>query len=319
MQRPTFKLQLAFVLCATALLAPLLTLTARQSEQATLRGIISARDTGAPLAAEIGLAIHTRRDIVFKHARADESGAFEVVDLPVGELDLSTKRDGYAVEHAALTLSDSEAQSIELRLVKAKLVRGFITDQQQQPLAEAQVKVLYAQHETAQRAIANTYQWETGDARSNEQGRFELEVHPEREFVLEAARIGWLSEISAPTRIAPDEAPHTIQLRLAKGVSLTGAARDQFGNPLPGAQVQLSDAEERPALSRFLPFELLQQSRQFAVADAAGVFHFDNTRPARKLLLVRHPKYAPTQQTLMLTSGQAESTTCVVLQRNDER
>jgi protocatechuate 3,4-dioxygenase beta subunit len=317
MQQPTFKLKLTLLLCTIALLVPFL--TARQAEQATLRGRISERDTDAPLAAEIGLAIHTRQGIVFKHARADESGAFEVTGLPAGEFHLSTKRDGYAVERAALTLSDNESQSVEFRLVKAKLVRGFISDQHQQPLADARLRVLYAQDATAKYAIANTYQWETGDARSDEQGHFELEVHPEREFVIEAAREGWLSEISAPARLTPDETDKTIQLRLTKGISLSGEARDQFGNPLPGAQVQLSDADERPELSRFLPFELLQQSHQFAVADAAGAFRFDNVRPARKLLLVRHSKHAPAQQTLVLSDGQAELTTRVVLNRNDER
>ncbi len=319
MQKPTFKLKLTLLLCTIALFLPLLTLTARLAEQATLRGKISERDTGAPLAAEIGLAINTRRGIVFKHARADESGAFEVTGLSAGEFHLSTKHDGYAVERAALTLSDGETQSVEFRLVKAKLVRGFISDQHQQLLTDARLRVLYAQDTTAKHAIANTYQWETGDARSDEQGRFELEAHPEREFVIEAAREGWLSEVSAPTRFSPDEANKTIQLRLAKGVSLSGEARDQFGNPLPGAQVQLSDEDDRPELSRFLPFELLQQSRRFVVADATGAFRFDNLRPARKLLLVRHSKHAPAQQTLVLSDGQVESTTRVVLQRNDER
>jgi hypothetical protein len=319
MQSPTFKLKLAFLLCAVALLAPLVTLTARQTEQATLRGKISARDTGAPLAAEIGLALQTRRGLIFKHARADETGAFEVTGLPAGEVHLSTKYDGYAVEHAALKLTDGETQSAEFHLVKAKLVRGLITDEKQQPLADVSVKVFYAQDTKAKQAVFNTYQWETGDARSDEQGRFELEAHPEREFIIEAAREGWLSEISAPTRFATEEPSKTIQLRLAKGVRLTGEARDQFGNPLPGAQVQLSDAKESPELSRYLPFELLQQSRRFTVADAAGAFYFDNVRPARKLLLIRHSKHAPTQQTLSLDANQTEFTTRVVLQRNDER
>lgn len=319
MQSPTFKLKLALLLCAVALLAPLATLTARQTEQATLRGKISARDTGAPLAAEIGLALQTRRGLVFKHARADATGAFEVTGLPAGELHLSTKHDGYAVEHATLRLAEGDDQSVELHPVKAKTVRGVITDEQQQPLADAHVKVFYAQDTPAQQAVFNTYQWETGDARSDEQGRFELEAHPEREFVIEAAREGWLSEVSVPTRFASEEAGKTMQLRLAKGVRLTGEARDQFGNPLPGAQVQLSDAEERPELSRFLPFELLQQSRRFTVADAAGAFHFDNVRPARKLLLVRHSKHAPAQQTLALDVNQTEFTTRVVLLRNNER
>lgn len=319
MQQPNFKFALTALLCAVALLIPLASLTARQTEQATLRGKISERDTGAPLAAEIGLAIHTRQGIVFKHARADEAGVFEVAGLPTGEYHLSTKHEGYAVEHAGFALADSETRNIEFRLVKAKLVHGFITDQHQQPLAAARVKVLYANDETAKQSITNNYQWETGDARSDEQGRFELEAHPEREFVIEAAHDGWLSEVSTPARFTPDEATKTIQLRLAKGVRLTGEARDQFGNPLPGAHVQLRDADDKPELSRFLPFESLQQSRLFAVTDAAGVFHFDNVRPARKLLLVTHSKHAPHQQPLVLPASQAEFTTRVVLQRNDEQ
>src|SRR5262249_43187809 len=178
------------------------------------------------------------------------------------------------VEHATFRLADGETQDLELRLVKAKLVRGFVTDQHQQPLADARVKVLYAQAETATQTIANSYQWETGDARSDEQGRFELEVHPEREFVIEAAHEGWLSEVSPPTRFTSEDLTKTIQLRLAKGARLSGEARDQFGDPLPGAQAQLSEADERPELHRFLPFELLAQSRQFAVADAAGGVYF---------------------------------------------
>ena len=314
-----FKFALTMLLCAAALLVPLFSLTARQTEQATLHGKISARDTGAPLAAEIGLAIYTRQGLIFKHARADEAGAFELTGLPPGEFDLSTKHDDYAVEHAAFTLADGESQSVELRLVKARFVRGLITDEHQQPLADAHVKVFYAHEQTTKRAIANTYQWETDDARSDEQGRFELQAHPAREFVIVAAHAGWLSEASAPARFAPDEAAKTLQLRLAKGVSVTGEARDQFGQPLPGAQVQLSDADDRPELSRFLPFEILEQSRQFAVAAATGVFRFDHVRPARKLLLVTHPKHAPNRQTLTLGASQAEFTTRIVLQRNDER
>lgn len=300
MPRPKFIL--ASLLCALALGLPLVPLTARQAETAGLTGRIVDRETGAPLAAELGLAIRTRQGVIFKHARADEAGQFTLTDLPSGAFDLSTKHDGYAVEHAALTLGEQESQALEFRLVKSRLVRGFINDIHQQPLTGARVKVHYALADAGKRAFTNNYQWETGDARTDEQGRFELEVHPAREFVIEASHPEFLSEVTAP--LHSNAAAPGLSLRLSKGITLTGETRDQAGNALANAQVELSDADERPDLQRFLPFEVLQQRHQFTVSQSDGSFRLDRVRPARKVLLVTHPQHAPQQHALELTTQQ---------------
>ncbi|MBI1762581.1 MAG: carboxypeptidase regulatory-like domain-containing protein [Acidobacteria bacterium] len=302
MLSPKLKFTLAALLCALALLLPLVSLTARQAETAQLMGRIVDRDTGAPLAAELGIAIRTRQGVIFKHARADEAGQFMLADLLSGAVDLSTKHDGYAVEHAALTLGEQETQTLEFQLLKSKIVRGFISDEHQQPLADVHVKTHYAAADAGKQAFANSYQWETGDARTDAQGRFEVEVHPNREFIIEAIHPEFLSEVSAPLQFHP--AAPTVTLRLSKGVTLTGEARDQTGNALANAQVELSDADERPALQRFLPFEVLQQRHQFTVSQADGTFRFEHVRPSRKLLLVTHAQHAPQQQTLELTAQQ---------------
>ena len=299
---PTPKFILTGLLCALVLGLPLVSLTARQAETARLTGRISDRETGAPLAAELGLAIRTRQGVIFKHARADETGQFTLTDLPNGTFDLSTKHDGYAVEHAVLTLGERESQTLEFHLVKSRIVRGFITDTHQQPLAGVRVKAHYAVADAGKHAFTNSYQWETGDARTDEQGRFELDVHPTRAFIIEASHPEFLSEISAPLQFGTAFAD--IALRLSKGVTLTGETRHQAGNALANAQVELSDADERPDLQRFLPFETLQQRHQFAISNAAGGFRFDRVRPTRKLLLVTHPQHAPQQQALELTAQQ---------------
>jgi hypothetical protein len=299
---PPFKFILAGLLCALALGLPLVSLTARQAETARLSGRIVDHETGTPLAAELGIAIRTRQGVIFKHARADEAGQFTLTDLPSGTFDLSTKHDGYAVEHAAMMLGEQETQTLEFRLLKSKLVRGLITAQHQQPLAGARIKAHYAVAGADKQAFMNSYQWETGDARTDEQGRFELEVHPMREFVIEASHPEFLSEVSAPLQFSP--AASDLALRLSKGITLTGEIRDQAGNALAHTQVELSDADERPELQRFLPFEVLQQRHQFAVSQADGNFRFDHVRPARKLLLVTHAQHAPQQQTLELTAQQ---------------
>lgn len=298
----TPKFILAGLLCVLALGLPLVSLTARQAETTRLSGRILDRETGAPLAAELGLAIRTRQGVIFKHARADEAGQFTLPDLPASTFDLSTKHDGYAVEHAAVTLSEQESQTIEFRLVKSKFIHGIITDIHQQPLAGVRVKTYYAVADMDKQAFTNSYQWETGDARTDEQGHFELEVHPTRAFVVEASHPEFLSEISTPRQF--NTATSSFSLHLSKGLTLTGETRDQLGNTLANAQVELSDADERPELQRFLPFEALQQRHQFAISNAAGSFRFDRVRPARKSLLVTHTQYAPQRQTLELPANQ---------------
>lgn len=308
---PTFKYILASLLCALALGLPLVSLTARQGETARLTGRIVDRETGAPLAAELGLAIRTRQGVIFKHARADEAGQFTLSDLPSGVFDLSTKHDGYAVEHAVLTLGEQESQTLEFHLVKSRVVRGFVTDVHQQPLVGVRVKTHYAVDAAGKQAFTNSYQWETNDARTDEQGHFEIEVHPTRAFVVEASHPEFLSEISAP--LQSSTAAPSVSLRLSKGVTLTGEARDQAGNALANAQVELSEVDEQPNPQRFLPFESLQQRHQFSVTAPNGTFRFERVHPSRKQLLVTHTQHAPQQQTLELTAQQPQSHVKVTL------
>jgi hypothetical protein len=308
---PTPKFILAGLLCALALGLPLVSLTARQAETVRLIGRIIDRETGAPLAAELGLAVRTRQGVIFKHARADEAGQFTLSDLPSGAFDLSTKHDGYAVEHAMLTLSEQESQTVEFHLVKSKLLRGFITDVHQQPLAGVRIKTHYAVANVGKHTFTNSYQWETGDARTDEEGHFELDVHPMRAFVVEASHPEFLSEVSAP--LQSSTAAPSFSLHLSKGVTLTGEARDQAGNALVNAQVELSDVEERPELQRFLPFESLQQRHQFTVTAPDGTFRFERVHPSRKQLLITHAQHTPQQQTLELTAQQPQSHVKVTL------
>ena len=176
------------------------------------------------------------------------------------------------------------------------------------PLVGAQVKAIY---ETPHDSFANSYQWETGDARSDEQGSFELAVHPTRDFVIVAVQKGYLSEFTAPLRanIAP------VLLQLTRGVRVTGEVRDASGNPLAGAQVQLGDSEDRRVLERFLPFELLQQRQQFTVTAADGSFAFNEVRPARKSLVITHPQYTPNKQTLELGLRRSQVEARITLQK----
>ena len=272
------------LLVFAALLAPLARRDAQAVNHSSIRGQLIDRATGAPLAGELGLAIHSSQGIALKHARANEQGEFAFNDLPSGAFHLSTKLDDYAVERMSLNLQADEARVLDLRLVKAARLSGGVTDSAQTPLADARVQIFYEQ----EAGFTNSYQWEEGDARTDEAGRFTLEIHPERAFVVQASRAGFLSEAAPPQTNVRD-----IALALTRGVAFAGVARDTAGAPLAEAQIQLRDERERADLARFLPFEVLQQRQPATVTQADGAFRFDNLRPARYALVVTHPDAAP--------------------------
>lgn len=271
-------------LLLAALLAPLVSRTAQKENRATINGKITDRATSAPLAAEVGLAIRTAKGVVLKHTRANEQGEFEFTDLPAGEFHLSTKRDDYAVEHAGFALHADETRSLDLRLVRTRRVSGVVTDARKNPLAEARVQIFYEQ----EAGFANRYQWEEGDVRTDAEGRFTIEVHPERAFVVQASRQGFLSAATTP-----QNATNEIALTLTRGVAVSGTVADEFGNPLADAQMHLMDEREIALLNNFLPFEILQQAQQTTVTQADGTFRFENVSATEHTLEVRHPQAEP--------------------------
>lgn len=291
----------AFLLGAAALLIPLATLTAQSEGSASLTIKLAEQDTQAPLAAEVGLVLQTKRGVFLKHAKANEQGEVVFNDLPAGAAHLSTKLEGYAVERAGLTLNEGAAERLILALPRAVQIGGQVVDELGAPLAEASVKVVY---ETEAAPLSNSYQWETGDARTDDAGQFELVVHPARPFIVVATHAGWLSSASAPVQ-ANLAAP--LRLRLSKGVNVRGVAVNEAGQPLAHARVQLQEADEPAQAGRFVAFELLQQRQQFTVTDADGGFHFANVRPTRQRLSVTHQDFVPAQQ-LLEVSRAANST-----------
>ncbi len=279
-----------------ALLAPLVSNTAQKENRATINGKVTDRTTSAPLAAELGLAIHTAKGVVLKHTRANEQGEFEFADLPAGEFHLSTKQDEYAVERTGFSLQADETHTLDFRLVRTRRVNGVVTNASRNPVAEARVQVFY-EHEAS---FTNSYQWEAGDVRTDAEGRFTIEVHPERAFVVEASSQGFLSAVTTP-----QNATKEIALTLKRGVAISGMITDEFGNPLADAQVQLQahlmDEREIALLNHFLPFEMLQQAHQTTVTQADGAFRFENVSQTEHALVVRHPQAEPQRVTVDVT------------------
>jgi hypothetical protein len=307
------------LLCAAALTVPLVALPGRQVAGGRVVGRVIESDSGLALAAELGLVIRDRRGMTLRHVRASERGEFEIIDLPEGEAHLTTQLAGYAVEHESLALRAGETQQVEFRLLKAKTVSGVILDPAGQVLEGAQVRVIYADEEAARASVTATYQWEMGEAKSDEQGAFEIEVHPGKEFVVEASHSGYVGEVSEPKRIDPIASSFSLRLSLRAGVSFTGEARDEYGELISGAHISLIDETERPELKRFTSAERLSQRLMQTLSGPAGKFRFDHVSPARKTLIITHPNYQPIRQTLDLTAEHESEPARVTLQRKGVR
>ncbi len=305
--------------CALALLAPLIGFTLGQNEGGKIFGRVIERDTGRSLAAEIGLAIRDKDGVTMKHLRVSEQGQFEIAGLAPGQVHLATRLAGYAVEHHSFSLSEGETRQIEFRLIAAGTAQGTVHDPAGSPVADAQIRVIYAGDPGARGALAATYQWEMGEVRSDALGSFAVEVHPEREFIVEASHPAFIGEITSPMRFAPTGSRAPLRLSLSRGSSFEGEVRDENGVPIPGAQVRLMETEERTELQRFASIELLKQRLKTTVSDADGRFRFDQVHPARKTLIITHPKYQPVRRMMESASEQRLAPAIMAPKSRNER
>ena len=238
---------------------------------------------------EVALASNEKGNLVTMHAKSDANGRVEFRYLTAGVWHLTTKIEGYATEHASVQVVEDETHRVSLYLKKGKLLSGRVVDSEGKPIAQAQVSVRYALA-PGDSPIPVTYQWESGEVITDLQGAFEIrDVHPEKEFVVEASHEHFLASISAATKMGP-EASLSINLSLQKGLAVTGTVQADDGTPIAGARVGLLGPLPREA-QRFLAIELLKENRAFTTSDENGVFLFEQVRPGGKVLLVSYSSY----------------------------
>jgi hypothetical protein len=191
---------------------------AAQRGNGKIVGRVVEQESLKTLAAEIAIAGRDERTLFLRHARASENGLFEIADLPAGDLHLTTKLNGYAVEHLSVSLNDGETRYVEFYLNKGKTIRGVILDQSQNPVAGARVNVSYLTESTESSSVTASYQWEKGEAITDELGRFEINNLPmEREFVVEASHSNSAGAVSAPMKFGRQDKELSVNLSIDSG------------------------------------------------------------------------------------------------------
>jgi hypothetical protein len=279
-----------------------------------ISGRVIDLETGNPLPAEIAIAGSSEGQLFLKHVKASDQGEFVISALKAGDLHLTTKLEGYSAEHLSLSLSEEETRYVEFSLRKGKTVRGVIYDSAGNPILGASVSVSYAQGAPEHGAIRASYQWERGEVKTGSLGDFEIKnIHPIKQFVIEASHPDFLSAVSAPRQIQPEERAVRLSLTLSKGIRLVGEVRDEDGMIIEDAQVRLIEPKTGPEPARFTGFELAKVGRLDAVTGVRGTFAFNQVKQAKMLLIVAHPGYGPFRRAIDLRGYQGACSVKVVL------
>ena len=260
---------------------------------------------------EISLALNDSENLVTRHAKSDELGRVEFRDVTAGKWQLTTKISDYAPEYATIDVVEGETHHVSFYLKKGRLLSGRIIDRDGKPIAKARVSVRYARDSGTIRAFV-AYGWQSGDVTTNLQGEYVIrDVHPEKEFVVEASHVDYLTSVSVPL-VRGTAASGSVNLSLHKGLSVTGTIQDDNGTPVSGARVGLLGTLP-PAVDRFLALSLLKENRRFTVSDDEGAFRFGQVQAGEKLILVSHSAYRKTEYFLTLPKSGQDSPVIVTL------
>lgn len=276
-------------------------------------GTIVERDTNVPINAEVGVSTLVEGRVLLKHSRASRLGDFVIQALQSGQIHLVTKAEGYAVEHRDIFLNEGEILRADFQLEKVKLLKGTVRGPNGTPISGANVRVVYPTAVLPRGAVASTYQWEAGDVKTDPLGMFVIEVHPNKQFIVEASHAEFLGAISEPITVPPEFAEASVLLSLRSGLTFTGKVTNESGTPIAGSQVRLLGVETTSTSRGFISMEKLSQRIKYTKSGADGSFSFDHVTPGRKSVIVVHPGYKPFKQAIDLTTDQSSSQTLVVL------
>jgi len=310
------KSSLAALLFVATVAAMPMDMTAQPSSLpgGKITGRLLDRDTRKPLAGEVGASFVANGRIIFKHAQATAGGEFVLDGVEAEKVYLTTKLDGYAVEHESVALRSGETKTLELALVKPTPLRGRVRNTAGRPLAGATVRVIYPSDAPERGEIRTTYQWETGETATDARGGFVIQVHPEKAFVVEASHPDFLRAVSAPGQVKALGQETAVDLTLESGVTLAGIVKDGEGNAIQGAEVRLIETGARRATPGFVSHALLEQQLRLASSGADGAFRFDQVSHTTKMVVIIHPRYKPFRQAVNVNRDKAQSPFNAVLE-----
>jgi len=280
---------------------------------ARIIGTLFDRGTNRPVVGEVGVTTLDGARLRLKHTRASLQGEFVIDGIESGQFHLVTKADGYAVEHRNVSLNQGETLRVDFGLKPVKKLRGVVRGPNGDPLSGADVSVRYPAGLPQPGNVTSTYQWEAGEFLTGASGTFEIDVHPDKEFIVEASHRDFIGDVSRPVSVPANQTEISTSLTLRNGNNLTGEVKNAAGVPVPGAQIRLIGLIARSASPRFTSIETLSQRIKYGKSRIDGTFAFRRVTPGRKKLVVVQPGYGTFVREIEVLPRQASSHTTIVL------
>ncbi|MEM7353530.1 MAG: carboxypeptidase regulatory-like domain-containing protein [Acidobacteriota bacterium] len=239
-----------------------------------------------------------RGDWMGLKALSDDAGRFDLGQLdPQGTYHLLADREGFTstrLEIAGLPLFET-LDLDDIVLHRGRLLFGKVVDLDEQPIAEAEVRLVASTVEVDEPSSPQASEIDAPDpvlARTDATGRFELHEPPAETVDIVARGAGF-----APFAVRGIELPEGREavdlgtLILLPGAAVHGRVTDSEGTPIVGASLWV--LAEPPAPNQAAPSAPSEPPAALAVDD--GRFIVEDLEPGREVhLLGHHPGFLPT-------------------------
>lgn len=145
---------------------------------------------------------------------------------------------------------------------------------------------------------------EVGEAKANDLGEFVLSaITPYKEFYLEASSDKHPPKFSDEMMLNPEQTSEGIEIRLEKGVTISGTVVDDLRSPVAGARVRLKALTDSSIAPLSHSIEIIKRKNQVVITGADGEFVFEGVSTGDKNITITYAQhYAYTQATSILMS-----------------
>jgi beta-lactamase regulating signal transducer with metallopeptidase domain/thiol-disulfide isomerase/thioredoxin len=187
-----------------------------------------------------------------------------------------------------VSFEDLRKSAVRLVLTKGLKVSGHVTDETGAPLPGIPVtcsELLTSPNTRDQLKAQRT-------ANTDAQGKFQFDHVPQRHLLLLVQTTGYAPEVA---EVDPKPSGPQIELKLAKGVQMSGVVKDKSGEPVSDVHVSFSD------------FSIWRGVKWEVVTDKQGHFVWDHAPTARFQLQFAKDGFIALQKNVTVEAGKESS------------
>ena len=200
----------------------------------------------------------------------ESDGSFKLAVDPNTTARVKAVAPGFAVSYSvAVSVKEASTTGVDVIMEPAATISGVVTDEDQKPVADADVK-LYRFRVPGMRATRENF----GPVKSGSDGAFTLPDLPSNEVHIFASRKGYAASLSQQLNLAPGETRTGIKLVLRRSHHVGGRVTDaETSKPIAGARVSIYAIGAEETSNGYASTD--SDGRYFADELAGGMFRVE--------------------------------------------